>query len=174
MAATTATTAATPTATRGPAEDPDSTTTSTTLAVIEYRGGATYVTGRIADFAISQGTITTHADGSSQSRDGTIEYRMISDDPRVAGAVAGTWNSDRWGAGLSNAAFVQWGDATLTTERGYWTAPYFGAFASPYGDVLTRWWVGYGELEGLTFYMWVAGSEVGNPDYQVDGDHLPG
>jgi hypothetical protein len=53
--------------------------------VIDNEGGATYVTGRIAGFSIDQGTISTDADGVLHSRDGTINYRVVSDDPRVTG-----------------------------------------------------------------------------------------
>ena len=70
---------------------------STTLAPVSYPGDATYVTGRITNFDIDQGTITTNSDGSSHSRDGTITYTLTSNDPRAAGTVTGTWNSDRWG-----------------------------------------------------------------------------
>jgi hypothetical protein len=79
------------------------------------------VTTRIADFRIDQGNISTDDDGGRHSRDGTIDYRVVSDDPRVTGTVSGTWNSDRWGTG-----------------------------------------------------MWVAGSEVGSPDYEWAGVIYPG
>jgi hypothetical protein len=155
----------------GPTEPPG---TTSELLVIDYEGGATYVTGRIADFRIDQGNISTDDDGGSHSRDGTINYRVVSDDPRVTGTVSGTWSSDRWGAGITNAVFTQWGVATLTNDNGTWEAPYEGAFATPYGDIVTRWWRGAGDYEGLTFYMWVAGSEVGSPDYEWAGIIFPG
>jgi hypothetical protein len=88
--------------------------------------------------------------------------------------VTGTWNSDRWGTGITNTVLTQWGIATLSTEHGTWDAPYEGAFATPYGDILTRWWRGAGDYEGLTFYMWVAGSEVGSPNYEWAGIIFPG
>ena len=165
-------------ATTGPATAPAAATTEppmpTELMVIDYKGGATYVTGRIADFRIDQGTISSDDDGGQHSRDGTINYRVVSDDPRVTGTVTGTWNSDRWGTGLGNAVLTQWGVATLTNDNGTWEAPYEGAFATPYGDIVTRWWRGAGTYEGLTFYMWVAGSEVGSPDYTWAGIIYPG
>lgn len=130
--------------------------TSTTLAPVSYPGGATYVTGRIADFTIDEGTVSTNADGTSQSRDGTITYTLISNDARVTGTVTGTWNSDRWGT-QANGAIIQWGEATITNENGTWEAPYNGIWTSTLGDVLTRWWQGSGDYAGLTFYMAASG-----------------
>lgn len=129
---------------------------STTLAPVSYPGGATHVTGRITKFAIDQGTITTNSDGSSHSRDGTITYTLTSNDPRAAGTVTGTWNSDRWGR-PPDVALIQWGEAIITNENGTWEAAYDGIFTSPLGDVLTRWWQGGGNYQGLTFYMAATG-----------------
>ena len=94
---------------------------------------------------------------SSTSRDGTISYRLVTDDPRVSGTIDATWNTDRWGTDIYDGAMTQWGTATLTNENGTWEGDYTGAFASPVGDILTRWWHGTGGYEGLTFYMWIAG-----------------
>lgn len=135
-------------------------TTSTTLAPVSYQGGATYVTGRIADFTIDEGTLTTDSDGASHSRDGTITYTLISNDARVTGTVTGTWNSDRWGAGPAKAAITQWGEATLENENGTWEAPYNGIYATPFGDMIARWWQGGGDYAGLTFYMAVPGGSA--------------
>ena len=170
---TSSTTSTSAPATAASTSEPPPVTTSP-LVVIDYAGGATYVTGRIADFRIDQGTISTDADGNQHSRDGRINFQVLSDDPRVTGMVTGTWNSDRWGTDLTNTVLTQWGVATLRNDDGSWEAPYDGAFASPYGDILTRWWRGTGDYEGLTFYMWVAGSEVGSPDYTWAGIIVPG
>jgi hypothetical protein len=129
----------------------------TTLAPASYPGGATYVTGRLADFTLDQGTVTTNPDGTSQSRDGTITYTLISDDARVAGTVASVWNTDRWGPDPSNGVFVEWGEATLTNENGTWETSHSGIFATPLGDMNARWWVGSGDYTGLTFYMAIPG-----------------
>ena len=133
--------------------------TSTTLGPVSYPGGATYVTGRIADFVIDEGSVTTNADGTSQSRDGTLTYTLVSDDPRVAGTVTGTWNSDRWG-NPADAAITQWGEATITNENGTWEASYNGICTSTLGDVITSWWRGSGDYEGLTFYMAATGKSA--------------
>ena len=127
---TTANTTATTLASTTTAADPE---TSTTLGSVSYPGGATYVTGRIADF--------------------------VSDDPRVAGTVTGTWNSDRWG-NPADGAITQWGEATITNENGTWEASYNGIWTSTLGDVITRWWQGSGDYEGLTFYMAATGKSA--------------
>jgi hypothetical protein len=130
---------------------------STTLAPVSYPGGAIYVTGRITDFALTQGTVATNEDGTSRSRDGTITYTIVSNDPRVAGTVAGSWHSDRWGTPTNGAAITQWGEATITNDDGTWEAAYNGIWTSTLGDVITRWWQGSGGYEGLTFYMAATG-----------------
>ena len=143
--------------------------TSTTLAPISYPGGATYVTGHITDFAISAGNVTTNADGTTQGRDGTIDYTLVSNDPRAAGTVTGTWHSDRWGT-PANAAIIQWGEATITNENGTWEGSYNGFWTSSVGDVITRWWQGTGDYEGLTFYM----AATGFSDWEWVGLIYPG
>lgn len=132
-------------------------TTSTTLAPVSYQGGATYLTGRIADFTLDQGTVTTDADGVTHSRGGATTYTLISNDARVAGTVTSTWNTDRWGPGPANGAFVEWGEATLTNENGTWETSHSGIYATPLGDMNARWWVGSGDYTGLTFYMALPG-----------------
>lgn len=131
-------------------------TAPTPAPLIEYEGGATYATGRIEGFTIDEGTVTTDGPGVEQSRDGTIWYRLTSSDPRVAGIVTGTWNSNRFGQPAGEAAIVQWGEATLTNESGTWEAAYAGMWTSSYGDVFTRWWRGAGDYDGHSFYMSVA------------------
>lgn len=142
---------------------------STTLAPVSYIGGATYVTGRITDFTLSEGTVATYETGASQSRDGTISYTLISNDARVAGTVTGTWHSDRWGTPF-NGAIIQWGEATITNENGTWEAAYDGIWTSSLGDVITRWWQGTGDYEGLTFYM----AATGNSAWEWVGLIYPG
>ena len=68
---TSSTTSTSAPATAASTSEPPPVTTSP-LVVIDYAGGATYVTGRIADFRIDQGTISTEADGNQHSPDGTI------------------------------------------------------------------------------------------------------
>lgn len=147
--------------------------TTTTLALIEYPSGATYLTGRIDEFQIDEGTVETDANGVQHTRDGTINYRLVSSDPRVTGTVNGSWNTDRWGD-IDGGVMIQWGEATLANAHGAWEATYQGAFASPVGDILTRWWRGSGDYEGLTFFMWIAGSEVGSPYFDWGGIIVPG
>lgn len=151
-----------------------SATTSPRFLVTEFDGGATYLTGRIEDFTLDEGTVETDADGLEHSRDGTVSYRLVTDDPRVTGTVTGTWNSDRWGPSVYDGAMTQWGTATLTNEQGTWAADYAGAFASPVGDILVRWWRGTGAYDGLTFFMWTAGSEPGVASFEVGGIIFPG
>ena len=146
---------AAPTANSAPTVEPTVAPTSTIGTPITYAGQATYVTGTLEDFSLDQGTVTYDDDGASHSRDGILAYTMISDDPRVSGTLTGTWNSDRWGE-LDHGALVQWGDVVLTNDNGTWEGPYTGAYASDYGgDVVTRWTVGTGAYEGLTFYFWL-------------------
>jgi hypothetical protein len=155
-------------------DSPTVTSASTSpLVVTEYEGGVTYLTGHVEGFIIDEGSLETDADGVDHSRDGTISYRVVTDDPRVTGMVNGTWNTDRWGD-LYNGAMTQWGTATLTNESGTWEGDYAGGFASPVGDVIARWWRGTGEYEGLTFYMWIAGSEPGVPMFDIGGIIFPG
>jgi hypothetical protein len=151
--------------------EPSSTTSP--VSVTEFDGGATYLTGHIESFVIDEGTLETDADGVEHSRDGTLSYRLITGDPRVTGMVAGTWNTDRWGD-LYDGAMQQWGSAVLTNENGTWEGDYAGGFASPVGDIIARWWRGTGDYEGLTFYMWIAGSEPGVPSFEVGGIIFPG
>lgn len=155
-------------ATTEPAVEPS------TVQHADYEGGATYLTGEIKSFMLAEGTVTTDADGNQRTRDGIMSYRVVSDDPRVAGDVTGTWNTDRWGTSINDGAMIQWGHATLSNEHGTWEAPYEGAFASPYGDIVTRWWTGTGDYDGLTFYMWVAGSSIGVPHFDWHGIIFPG
>ena len=126
---------------------------------MSYPGGAAYVAGQIADFVIDEGTFTSDADGTSRTRNGSINYTLISNDARVAGTVTGTWNTDRWGA-PGHGGFIQWGEATITNENGTWEAAYNGIWTSASGDVLTRWWQGTGAYEGLTFYMAASGESI--------------
>jgi hypothetical protein len=123
--------------------------------IVAY-GGATYVSGRAVDFRLNEGTVTTDTDGSSHSRGGSFTYQLRSDDPRVDGLVTGTWNSDRWGV-ESNGALVQWGEATLTNDKGSWVGAYAGVMATPIGDMISRWWTGTGAYQGLTFFFWLQG-----------------
>ena len=144
--------------------------TSTIGAPITYEGQATYVTGTLEDFTIEQGTLTFDDNGAAHGRDGTVSYTMIANDPRVSGTLTGTWNSDRWGE-LRDGALVQWGDVVLTNNEGTWEGPYAGVYASDYGrDVITRWTVGTGAYEGLTFYFWLTDAD----DAQWHGIIYPG
>lgn len=156
------------------AESSTESATTSPLVVTEFEGGATYLTGRLDEFVIDEGTLETDANGLVHSRDGTISYRLVTDDPRVSGTVDATWNTDRWGTDIYDGAMTQWGTATLTNENGTWEGDYAGAFASPVGDILTRWWRGTGGYEGLTFYMWIAGSEPGVAIFDVGGIIFPG
>lgn len=143
--------------------------TSAPPSSVTYPGGASYVTGRIVGFVIDHGTVTTNGDGTSQSRDGTIEYELTSSDPRVSGTVTGTWHSNRWGV-ATNGAIIQWGEATVTNDNGSWEAPYSGIWTTAHGDVLTRWWQGSGDYAGLTFYM----TATGTSDWEWVGFIYPG
>lgn len=143
------------------------------FVVTEFAGGATYLTGHIEDFIIDDGTLETGADGVTHSRDGTINYRLVTDDPRVSGTVDGTWNTDRWGTDEHDGALMQWGTATLTNENGTWEGDYAGGFASPVGDIIARWWTGTGDYEGQTFYMWTTGSEPGVASFNIRGIIFP-
>lgn len=137
------------------AVEPTVASTSTIGVPMGYPGGATYVSGTIENFSISEGTVTDGDDGASRSRDGSVSYTMVANDPRVSGTVTGTWNSDRWGV-QDDGALVQWGDVVLSNDDGTWEGSYTGAYASDYGgDILTRWAVGTGAYEGLTFYFWL-------------------
>lgn len=147
--------------------------TTSPLVVTNYEGGATYLTGRIESFSIDEGSLETDADGVEHSRGGTISYQLVTDDPRVTGTVTGTWSTDRWGD-LFDGAMTQWGTAILTNENGTWEGDYAGGFASPVGDIVTRWWRGTGDYEGLTFYMWITGSEPGVPIFVIGGIIFPG
>jgi len=152
---------------------PETSTTTSPLVVTDYEGGATYLTGRVESFSIDEGSLETDADGVEHTRDGTFNYRLVTDDSRVTGMVTGTWNTDRWGD-LYDGAMKQWGTSTLTNDNGTWESDYAGGFASPVGDIIARWWRGTGEYEGLTFYMWIAGSEPGVPIFDVGGIIFPG
>jgi hypothetical protein len=128
---------------------------STIGAPVSYPGQATYVSGTIEDFNLEEGTVTDEDNGTSRSRDGTVSYTMVANDPRVSGTLTGTWNSDRWGV-YQDGALVQWGDVVLTNDDGTWEGSFAGAYASDYGgDLLTRWTVGTGAYEGLTFFFWL-------------------
>lgn len=131
---------------------------------------ATLVSGETSSFATTEGTVTTDANGASHSRNGTVTYTMTSNDARVSGTVEGSWNSDRWGESAANGAIVQWGTSRLTNEGGSWQAPYSGIYTSETGDIITRWYTGTGAYEGLTFYMWIAGSR----DFDWQGLIFPG
>jgi hypothetical protein len=129
--------------------------TSTIGAAVSYPGQATYVSGTIESFSGEEGTVTDKDDGASQSRDGTLSYTMVANDPRVSGTLTGTWNSDRWGV-LEDGALVQWGDVVLTNDGGTWEGSLLGVYSSDYGgDLLTRWTVGTGAYEGFTFFFWL-------------------
>jgi hypothetical protein len=142
-------------ATVAPTVEPTVAPPSTIGAPVSYPGQATYVSGTIENFNLEEGTVTDEGDGTSRSRDGTISYTMVANDPRVSGTLTGTWNSDRWGV-LEDGALVQWGDVVLTNDEGTWEGSFTGAYASDYGgDILTRWHVGTGAYEGLTFYFWM-------------------
>jgi hypothetical protein len=148
-------TTATPTA--GQATTTESTTAPTTTigAPATYVGQATYVSGMVEDFSLEDGTLTYEDNGVSRSRDATVSYTMVANDPRVSGTLTGSWNSDRWGV-LEDGALVQWGDVVLTNDDGTWEGSFAGAYASDYGgDILTRWTVGTGAYEGLTFLFWL-------------------
>ena len=127
--------------------------TATIGAAVRYPGQATYVSGTIEKFHLDEGTVTED-NGASRSRDGTVSYTMVANDPRVSGTLTGTWNSDRWGV-YEDGGMVQWGDVVLTNDDGTWEGSFTGAYASGYGgDVHTRWTVGTGAYEGFTFYFW--------------------
>ena len=51
-------------------------------------------------------------------------------------------------------------EATITNEEGTWEASYNGIWTSTLGDVITRWWQGSGDYEGLTFYMAATGKSA--------------
>ncbi|MBI1377380.1 MAG: hypothetical protein GC157_07855 [Frankiales bacterium] len=132
-------------------------------------GSTAYVTGTFADFNLQEGEVTTQADGSAHSRNGSFTYRLVSDDPRVAGTVTGTWNSDRWGSGPDDGALVQWGESTLTNDGGTWVGSWAGTMASPVGDMVSRWWRGTGQYEGLTFFFWMKAKDITDPTSTWDG-----
>lgn len=79
---------------------------------------------------------------------------MTANDPRVSGAVTGTWNSDRWGSQF-DGALVQWGTAVLSNEGGSWEVPYAGVYTSESGGYISRWYVGKDGYDVLTF-MWIS------------------
>lgn len=81
--------------------------------------------------------------GTGHSRGGTLRATLTANDPRVAGSVLGTWNSDRWGT-ADSGALVQWGTAVLTNDEGSWEAPYAGVYTTESGDYISRWYVGKG------------------------------
>jgi hypothetical protein len=139
--------------------EPASSGTPQTSAPRAY-GRAALVTGGTSSFVLTEGTVTSDADGSSHGRNGTVKYTMTSNDARVSGTVEGSWNSDRWGESAANGAIVQWGTSRLTNDGGSWQAPYSGIYTSETGDIITRWYTGSGGYEGLAFYMWIAGSSV--------------
>ena len=149
------------------------TSTTTAMTVVEHPGGSEYLTGTIDQFQIDAGTSTVDASGVQHTRDGTVSYRVVSDDPRVAGTATGTWNTDRWGT-MTDGVMVQWGEATITNDGGTWVADYQGAFSSETGDVITRWWRGTGDYAGLTFFMWIGGSTVGVGFFEWSGIIVPG
>ena len=165
-----ATSGSTATTTQPPPTQPSTTAAAPTTA--SY-GKATYVSGTISGFDISEGTVTTDSDGSSHGRGGSVTYQLVSDDPRVSGQVSGTWNSDRWGT-QDNGALVQWGEVTLTNSKGSWVASYAGAYAAPVGDMINRWWVGTGAYQGLTFFCWMQVKDFSDPTSQWYGVIYPG
>jgi hypothetical protein len=118
-------------------------------------GSATFVQGTVQLNIGPVGTVTYDEDGTRHSRDGTLRATLTANDPRVSGTVIGTWNSDRWGT-EDGEAMVQWGTATLSNEEGSWEAPYSGVYTTESGDYISRWYVGAGGYEGLTFFMWLA------------------
>ena len=135
---------------------------TTTLAYLDF-GAASFITGTVTGFTLDEGTVTSDSDGTSHSRDGRFSDMFISSDPRASGKVTGTWNSDRWGTDPSNGILVQWGEATLTNDGGSWSGQWAGTMASPVGDMISRWWVGSGGYEGLTFFMWMQAKDVSDP-----------
>jgi hypothetical protein len=150
--------------------------TTSTLALVSFPGGATYVTGRTEHFTLDKGTVTIDASGVTHGRNGTVDYDLVSADPRVTGHVTGTYNADLWGKLTDDAidgVMTQWGTATLTNDGGTWSGVYAGAYASPVGDVITRWWRGAGGYEGLTFYMLIDGSKPGVPVFDWKGIIIP-
>ncbi len=106
---------------------------------------------------ITEGTVTTDADGRSHSRGGTVQCTDIVNDARVTGAVTGTWASDRWGT-ESSGALVQWGVLRLENEEGAWEGRYTGVYSSDRGDTIVFWWTGTGGYAGLTYFELVTGS----------------
>jgi hypothetical protein len=109
-------------------------------------------------FTVSEGTVTTNDDGSSESRDGSVTEEFTSADARVAGTATETWETDRWGQSASDGALVQWGTGELTNDGGSWEGTYSGIYSTETGDVLYRWWTGGGDYEGLTFFTWITDS----------------
>lgn len=135
---------------------------TTTLANLDF-ATAWFITGTVSDFQLDEGVVTSDAAGTAHSRGGTFSDTFVSSDPRASGKVTGTWNSDRWGPSPANGILVQWGEATLTNDGGSWSGQWAGTMASPVGDMVSRWWVGSGGYEGLTFFMWMQAKDVGDP-----------
>jgi hypothetical protein len=123
-------------------------------------GRATLVTGTVR-FSIDQGTVTTDPDGSEHSRNGITTSTLTCNDPRVAGEVVESWNSDRWGQGPANGSLVQWGTSRLTNGGGTWVGKYTGAATTQTSDLITWWYTGTGEYAGLSFFMWITESNSG-------------
>ena len=64
---------------------------------------------------------------------------------------------------------MQWGESTLTHDGGTWVGSWAGTMAGPVGDMVSRWWRGTGQHEGLTFFFWMKAKDITDPASTWDG-----
>jgi hypothetical protein len=101
----------------------------------------------------SMGDLEGETDGVERWRNGRFHSRLECDDPRVAGEMTSTWNTDVSG-GAANGAMVQWGTSRLANSGGEWVGTFSGVYTSATRDVLAWWLTGEGDYEGLSMYLW--------------------
>ena len=116
----------------------------------------------------------TDPDGTQHVRDDYHAGRctLETDDPRVSGLRASTWNFDLWGnANAGTWALLQWGTPRLENDGGTWEGLAAGVGSEPgRGDIIVNWYTGTGGYAGLSYFeLW-----TGNGPWKVQGQVFPG
>jgi hypothetical protein len=135
-----------------PSPAPVASTSASPTPLLVAFGPVTEVTGT-EECGLNEGELTTDADGTMHYREGSAVCSVKNSDPRVAGGGFYTWERDAWESDDAGAA-VQWGKGTLENSGGKWVGTYTGIVTSATGDLITFWYTGTGDYEGLSYFMW--------------------